>query len=330
LTSGRLRPLAERALEHYGIRPANVVLLRHDENTTFHVEDRSGECFVVRVHRVTGSPLHPPRSRAEVGSELEWLTAIRRDTDLSVPEPLPARDGAVVTAVETAAAPQPRLCVVFRWLPGRFIDAGLRPVHLERVGRLIAALHEHAARFLPPPGFERWRIGDVSEGVEAFVVREVRTHAGSDGVAIVEEVVRRVMEARRQLGSSSDVYGMIHADLHQENYLFSGRRVGAIDFDDCGWGHYLHDLSVTLSEIQTHTHYEALRSALLRGYRSVRSLPTEHERLLEAFEALRTLQLTLWVVEQRDVRPERWRRDLQSGLAELESFVRRSSSTPST
>lgn len=33
--------------------------------------------------------------------------------------------------------------------------------------------------------------------------------------------------------------GLIHGDLHQENYLFCRGAVGAIDFDDCGYGHFL-------------------------------------------------------------------------------------------
>jgi Ser/Thr protein kinase RdoA (MazF antagonist) len=319
---GHLRELARRALEGYGIRAVRLELLAHDENTTFRVDDPTGGRFIVRVHRVTGSPLHPPRSRVEVASELMWLEAIRRDTDLSVPGPVRATDGEMVTLVESSGVPEARLCVVFRWQPGRFIDHGLKPVHLQRVGRFIAQLHEQAGRFSRPPGFERWRIGDISEEVRAFIAREVHDHAGSAAVAITDEVIARAVEARYELGAGADVYGMIHADLHQDNYLFSGRRVGAIDFDDCGWGHYLHDLSVTLSEIRGRSGFDDLRTALLRGYRAVRSLPAEHERLLETFEALRSLQLTLWILEQRDMHPGSWRRDFQTGMAELESFVR--------
>jgi Ser/Thr protein kinase RdoA (MazF antagonist) len=321
---GRLRRLATEALDTYGIRPAKLVLLAHVENTTFRVETPTSERFVLRIHRVSGSPLHPPRRLPEVRSEALWLRAIHRDTHLSVPEPVPANDGSIVTVADLPGEPERRLCVLFRWQRGRFLDAGLTPVHLERVGRFIAELHDQSTRFAPPGGFERWQIGDLSGDVRDFIAGEVRAHAGSGSVAVVDEVVGRVLETRRELGTGSDVYGLIHADLHQDNYFFAGQQVCAIDFDDCGWGHHLHDLSVTLSELRGRRRYGSLRVALLRGYRAVRSLPIEHERYLETFNALRTLQLTLWFIERRDEPSfEGWQKDVRDGLTDLEAFVRR-------
>jgi Ser/Thr protein kinase RdoA (MazF antagonist) len=62
------------------------------------------------------------------------------------------------------------------------------------------------------------------------------------------------------------VFGLIHADLHQENYLFHGKQVRAIDFDDCGYGPFVYDLAVTLSELEHRADYPTLRAALLAGY----------------------------------------------------------------
>ena len=212
---------------------------------------------------------------------------------------------------------------MFRWQRGRFLHRGLAPVHLERVGRFIAALHEQAGRFTPPDGFERWQIGDLSDDVRGVVAEEVGSLAGAQASVIVDEVAERVMKARRELGTGPDVYGLIHADLHQENYFFAGEQVRAIDFDDCGWGHHLHDLAVTLSEIRGRERYEELRAALLRGYRSVRWLPPDHERYLETFRALRTIQMTLWVIERReDPSFAGWQLDVREGLADLEAFLR--------
>ena len=120
------------------------------------------------------------------------------------------------------------------------------------------------------------------------------------------------------------MFGLIHSDLHQENYLFHRGRVRAIDFDDCGWGHFVYDLAVTLSELQHLPDSAALRAGLLRGYRAVRPLPAEHERYLEVFHALRVLKLTLWFLEQRD-HPAfaDWEADVRDGLADLRKLADR-------
>ena len=137
-----------------------------------------------------------------------------------------------------------------------------------------------------------------------------------------------VEQARRELGTGPDVYGLIHADLHQENYLFHRGRVRAIDFDDCGWGHFVYDLAVTLSELRGRPDYDVVREGLLRGYRAVRPLPVEHERYLEVFHGLRLLQLTLWFVEQRDHPAfSEWETDVREGLADLRTLANRLAST---
>lgn len=319
---GRLRRLAEVALRDYGIQSARLVPLAHMENTTFRVDASDGKRYVLRIHRTTGSPFHPVRGAAEVRSEMSWLVALQRETRLNVPDPIPTQTEDLLTVAAVDGVPTPRICVLLRWGEGRFLDAGLTPSHLERVGTFVARLHEHAMGFEPPPGFVRGRIGDLSGGVRDYVAGTVREFCGLEAAATVEAILGLVEGARDELGAGPDAFGLIHADLHQENYLFDRGRVRAIDFDDCGWGHFAYDLTVVLSELGWRPDYEARRAGLLRGYRAVRDFPAAHEHYLEVFHGLRLLQLTLWFLEQRD-HPAfaHWEEEVRYGLENLTTLV---------
>lgn len=161
----RLKRLALLALLNYDLGEVQLVRLGHGENTTFRVEEvalsvhQSDKClssktqwYVLRIHRPGNHSL------AAIRSELLWLSTLRRDTDLVVPEPVPSKDGSLFTVVETEGVPQPRCCVLFRWIPGRFLNAGLSPLALGRVGTLMARLHQHAQQFTLPEGFVRPRL----------------------------------------------------------------------------------------------------------------------------------------------------------------------------
>jgi Ser/Thr protein kinase RdoA (MazF antagonist) len=121
------------------------------------------------------------------------------------------------------------------------------------------------------------------------------------------------------------VFGLIHADLHQENYLFHGKQVRAIDFDDCGYGPFVYDLAVTLSELEHRADYPTLRAALLAGYRTVRPFPPRHEPFIDTFIALRRLQLMMYILEQRNEPMFRnsWAAAVTRDLHQLDAFIRR-------
>src|SRR6266478_738399 len=78
----RLTGLARQALEAYAVPVASVTPLKHVYNKTFRITTQSGERHMLRI-------CHPRRASVEVvQSELLWLTALRRELDLNVPEPV--------------------------------------------------------------------------------------------------------------------------------------------------------------------------------------------------------------------------------------------------
>ena len=142
----RLRRLAEVALQAYPLREPRLRPVAHLFNTIFQVETLEGSRFALRIQR-------PDQSDVDVvHSEMMWLAALRRETNLSVPEPVCTSDGALLTIAGHEGVPEPRICVLFRWMEGRFFDGALTPAHLERFGVLTARLHQHAAQFIPPAG----------------------------------------------------------------------------------------------------------------------------------------------------------------------------------
>ncbi|HUG13637.1 MAG TPA: phosphotransferase [Thermomicrobiales bacterium] len=310
----RLRRLARMALAEYdlGPGPARLSLLAHMDNTTFRVDTDGGGRFTLRVHRVSHSPAQPRRTLGNVRSELEWLDALRRDAGLDVPRPIASRRGALALAVETADVPGARVCSLLGWIDGRFVNVRLTPVHLERVGAFIARLHDHSSVWTPPAGFERGRVGELPEDVAVSILEAIADRCEREDVATVERAIHDARQAQRELGHQPGFFGLIHGDLHQDNYLFNADAVRAIDFDDCGWGWLLYDLAVPLSEIRFRPAFPELRAALLRGYERSRRLPVGCESGIDAFIALRYVQLAVWFLEHRD----------HPGFAEWELDVR--------
>jgi Ser/Thr protein kinase RdoA (MazF antagonist) len=294
----RLRRVAAAALSAYPIASTEAVLLGSAENVTFRVDTDTGDRFVLRIHRTAGSPFHPVRTVTEIQAELAWLVALRAEIGPRVPEPVPARDGSLVTVAEVDTEER-RLCVLLRWLPGEFRHRDLTPTNLAAVGELMAHLHDHAGGLSPPSGFRRGRIGHVVPDAQAHVIDTITAERGREDADLVAAVIDRVRRAELALGETPETFGLIHADLHQQNYLFHDGQVSAIDFDDCGWGHLIYDFAVTLSEVSVLDAYSALREGLLTGYQRVRPLPADLELHLPAFLALREVKLMMWFLEQR-------------------------------
>ena len=134
---------------------ARLVLLRHEQNATFRV-DGDGARYVLRINRPG------LQSEATVESEMAWLAALRRDTDLVVPEPVATRDGSLVVTVADPGVPGARCCALLRWIDGRFVNRRLTPAHLARMGDTMGRLQAHAAGWTPPDGFIRQRLDTLT------------------------------------------------------------------------------------------------------------------------------------------------------------------------
>jgi Ser/Thr protein kinase RdoA (MazF antagonist) len=294
---GRLKGLALKALEQYPIVPLNVSPLVHLFNSTFRIDTDNGR-FVIRINRPQD------RSQAEIRSEMQWLAAVRRETPLIVPDPLANLGGDWVTRVEVPGILEPRDCVVFHWVDGRFYRKNLGPAPLERVGGFMAHLHNHVQDFDFPEDFVRPKLeldGEAGRFLQHGLSsgRELLSDEMCDDMARVVDVIRPVIDS---LGQDKAVYNLIHADLHQGNYLFNNGTVRAIDFDDCGWGHFAYDIAITFWYLGQHPALPEMRAAFLKGYRSERDFPAEHEALIDTFLALRSLLMISFMASEQNPR----------------------------
>jgi Ser/Thr protein kinase RdoA (MazF antagonist) len=284
-----LQTLGQAALEQYGVQPTKISPLVHAENTTFFVEAPQGR-FNLRINR----PGY--QSTANIQSEIVWLSALRA-AGFGVPAPF---QGRLVTA-QVDEVPEPRDCVLFRWLNGEFRTDTLSSDEAALIGNTMARLHEFSRRWVPPPEFDRqqthaWAFQDQpSVGI------------GSPSSQVSEEdraVLLRVdAQSRRMLRSypkTAETFGLIHADLHVGNLLFEDGHLNIIDFDDTGWAFLLYDFAATLAFQVSRPNYREVRAALLEGYAQVRPLPPGTEELLDPFIRMRLTGVCGWMIDRAD------------------------------
>jgi len=98
-------------------------------------------------------------------------------------------------------------------------------------------------------------------------------------------------------GKTDADYGLIHADLLQENILQNADGLWMIDFDDAGYGYRLFDLGTALIQHAECAYLPALRASLIEGYAAKRSvLVSDFD--VQVFTMLRAFASTGWIISR--------------------------------
>ena len=256
-----------------------------------------------------------------------WLAALRRDTELGVPEPLRTRDGALVTTVEVPGVPEARHCVVFGWVPGPDLADRLTLENVSKMGELSARLHAYAETFDPPEGF-RIKVADSNFPFGEPVVLFDEAHRDllpADRRQLFQEAVERVEATIGNLFAGERGPRVLHNDLHQWNVKVYRGRIYALDFEDLMWGYPVQDIAITLYYWRGHERYEALREAFQRGYSRLSDWPEEFAGQLDTLMTGRALNLANYVLQ--DPYPE-WRRAAPAFIERTEGRLRAWMSLP--
>jgi Ser/Thr protein kinase RdoA (MazF antagonist) len=286
------RAVAERALGEYGLSPNSTLhLLNLSENATYAVEDgATGERSILRVHRQN---YHLPH---QIGSELDWLDALRDDSDITVPTVLPAADGRRVVTVDVNGTA--RHIVHFAMVAGAEPDEDTVTVDdFHTLGQITAALHEHSHAWTRPGGFSRFAWDwEHSLGAEARWGRwQDADGVGADEHHVLQRAEQLLRERLEDYGSGPGRFGLIHADLRLANLLVDGSTITVIDFDDCGFGWFFYDFGTAVSFIEHDPALPEWQDSWIAGYRSRRPLAAADEDMLPSFVLLRRLMLLAWM-----------------------------------
>jgi Ser/Thr protein kinase RdoA (MazF antagonist) len=291
--------LAQACLSHYELSPrSTATLINYTENSTYRVDDpASGNRFIFRIYRVGYHDLQA------IESELAWMSALRRDAGVQTPEIVPARDGSSVLLLGDAALPEPRFGAMFTFLEGAEPPEDHLSDSFGRLGEVAARMHLHSRTWSRPAGFKRptWNFESMLGGPRPIWGR------WQDGIGLDldrEKALGRLVDtvARRleRFGSEREQFGLVHADLRLANLLIEGDRTKVIDFDDCGFGWYMYDLSTALTFIEERADVPELVDAWVRSYRRLAPLTRDAEDEIPTFMMLRRVMVMAWIASHSD------------------------------
>ncbi|MFC0582446.1 phosphotransferase enzyme family protein [Micrococcoides hystricis] len=295
------RDTAEAALKAFGLLPqARIDFVKQRENTVFKVTDGKDE-YALRVHR------HGHRHDDEVRSEILFMENLFEQA-LPVSQVVRTEAGEPFAVLPDGQGRQVQVDLQ-RWVPesAQFDDStltwqgqGVTTVEdFTTFGQLCGRFHRASARTPRIPGYRRdaWDLQGLTGDAPLWGVPS-RLATDPAQAQTLAEADTFIAERLTELGTSADVYGVIHADFTPENVLRSPTGLTLIDFDDFGEGWWAFDLATILFWYSQHPRYEEFKMALLTGYRKYFELPQQAVSTLDALIVARGMTYLGWAADR--------------------------------
>ncbi|MBB6522517.1 phosphotransferase enzyme family protein [Pseudoteredinibacter isoporae] len=295
----KLLQLAHSLLFQWGLEGSTITLIKMRENAVFEVRRGDGTRYAMRMHRVGY------HSDSELRSELQWMLALQ-ESGVEVPKPIRNITGELYVVIDSYIHGGRRQVDLFEWVNGEHLSGdGSVPLEVltsnfKVLGEIAAKIHNQSVNWLSPKGFYRkaWDIeGLVGENPLWGRFWELESLSNSETKLMIEvrDRLRVDLAFYKSKPENDRMYGMIHADLVSENVLVDGNSVRVIDFDDAGFGWHLFEVATALYFERWESNYEALKQAMIEGYRANRGLSDEQLSYLPLFMLARGTTYLGWV-----------------------------------
>ncbi|MDQ7027810.1 MAG: phosphotransferase [Anaerolineae bacterium] len=257
---------------------AQIAWLAYTHNAVFDVVHKRGH-FVLRVH--------DKNDMRQVTSE-ETILMQLNTSQLSAPKPIQVMSDENTTTVG----------LLLTHLDGMSQTAKTVSLpEMQAIGNYLAKMHKVSFQAENRPTLD-YR-GLFGKNGVYHLSDESRKVFTDEQIIVMDTVAEKVKLAMDELGASDSEFGLIHGDFLLKNILFHEGDVRALDFEYCGWGYYLYDLTPLLWQLKPQDRYPELEQALWDGYSSIRPLNTRHRELLETFIAARQVASMRWVAANR-------------------------------
>ncbi len=273
--------IARRSLDNYNIGEIHLNFLQHSDNVTYKVESPAGT-FLLRIHSPITQAMGQHGDDAQiVNSELLWLEALSRDTDLILQNPIRNQEGNLVTKIPVEETGVTYNCTLLEWLDGERYHRDLESEATAfQIGEILAMLHNHANQWELPEDFKRPKrdipyFDNVLKGLHPAVMDN---RISSTDYAEFETSIGLLSNIINSIEDHQESWGIMHADAHKGNMLIHEGNIRLIDFSFCAFGHYMFDLGICLSDMK-----ERLHHICLSGYQRLRALPDDYQLLIEGF-----------------------------------------------
>lgn len=311
--------IARNAITKYNFQSPKLKFLKHLENTTFKLSSEQGD-FLLRVYCGTQNTVQDIESEAKI---IEYLISCNSYT---YQKPIYNNSDNFVSIGEALGISRP--VSILSWVDSpvvgnQFNDIGL----FERLGRLLADIHNKLADWQKPIDFHRptfntetligknGAFGYANSGYKYF---------DSETVRLFESVYQRLIDFEAVNSKETNIFGLIHGDLHLNNVIINQNSLIPIDFDDSGYGYYIYDLAVILANYSHMEEYYQIKANLIKGYKTIRKISIDIENQLSLFIAARYICLTLFLAgksEQESNLKETASKYIPSYLDKLKNII---------
>ncbi|MFD2630409.1 phosphotransferase enzyme family protein [Oceanobacillus kapialis] len=219
--------LLEEGAKRFGINVSDIDLLGGFSNNVYEYKGYN-ENFILKFYE---SSIY---ERDSIEAELEWIMYLKQ-AGVYVTVPIPARSGKILEVLQLDGEEECWV-VAFEKAEGKFVNVSDKADwHLDmfyKWGKTLGRIHALSKSYRPN-SVKEWNSGRLF------------TEANNVSDEINAKWNRYVREIEK-LPRDRDCYGMIHHDLHHQNFFIHKKEFVLFDFGDCEYNWFVYDIAVVL------------------------------------------------------------------------------------
>jgi Ser/Thr protein kinase RdoA (MazF antagonist) len=290
---------AKSALKQYNMADADLSWLAYTHNAVFAVKHNDVH-FVLYLYR------HAHVRWDRVAAIFYWMKRLHNEAHLDVPVPVITNENGsafILALRDGTRSNMVNAVLVYRLEGDNRSGDTISEKEVYNLGQFLGKLHQFSVKASRDPNPVDFTVltyeGLFGETGIYYPGEEAMQVFTDKQLTVMDAVAEKVKAAMDELGTGETEFGLIHGDLLLQNILFYEGEVRALDFEYCGWGYYLYDLTPLLWQLKPQARYPELEQALWDGYTSIRPLSSRHRELLERFIAGRQVASMRWVATNR-------------------------------